>query len=72
MFTGIRQTAESSCEFLKIKNVQLKTVQNNSYIFLFLGKRLLIVKQKLRENLVTCYKFKFAVCLKRDSKSLCY
>ena len=28
---GKRQTADSSWEFLKIDNEQLKTVQNNSY-----------------------------------------
>ena len=28
---GKRQTSDSSWEFLKIENEQLKTVQNNSY-----------------------------------------
>ena len=69
---GKRQTSDSSWEFLRMKNKQIKTVQNNFYGENWLETTYFWVevinsKRQLRENLVTWYKFTFAVWRQRES-----
>ena len=71
---GKRQTSDSSWEFLKIENVQLKPVKNNCYRqtqreATNLGVEVMNSKAQVKEKLGHVVQLRFAVCRKRDSKS---
>ena len=69
-----RQTSDSSWEFLRIENKQVKTVQNNSYVqnwrettYCFSWSNKHLTTSKGKKDLVTWYKFTFAVLRKCES-----
>ena len=66
-----RQTSDSCWDCLRIEKKQIKTVHNNSYGKNWREATYFLVevvksKRKLRENLVTWYKFTFAVWRKSE------